>query len=136
MSTSSKTQQFFYLALAWTCVALGIIGAFLPLMPTTIFLLIAAWAFSRSSEKYHLWLRNHPRFGHMIRAWEEHHAMPQRAKRVAFFALAVSYGFTALIFGPTSWASIIGGVCIAGVAIYLAHIPVLSKQQIDEISAQ
>jgi len=63
----------------------------------------------------------------MIRAWEEHHAMPRRAKRLAFAALAVSYAFTASVFGLFSWPAIIGGLCIAAVAIYIAHIPVLSE---------
>ena len=118
-----------YLAIGWVCVCLGVIGIFLPLMPTTVFLLIAAWAFSRSSEHWHRWLREHARFGEAIRAWEEHHAMPRRAKRVAFLALAASYAFTAYTFGPLSWAAIIGGICIAGVAIYIAHLPVVSKPQ-------
>lgn len=122
-----KTRRHLYLFLGWLCVALGLIGAVLPLMPTTVFLLIAAWAFSRSSERWHTWLREHARFGETIRAWEEHHAMPKRAKRVAFIALAASYAFTAYVFGPFSWAAIIGGLCIAGVALYIAHIPVLNK---------
>ena len=116
-----------YLALGWLCVGLGLIGAVLPLMPTTVFLIIAAWAFARSSERWHHWLREHNHFGETVRAWEEHHAMPRRAKRLAFIALAASYAFTAYMFGPLSWAAIIGGLCIAGVAIYIAHIPVLNK---------
>lgn len=120
-------RRHLYLVTGWVCVALGIIGAFVPLMPTTVFLLIAAWAFSRSSERWHRWLREHARFGETVRAWEEHHAMPLRAKRIAFAALAASYAFTAYVFGPLSWAAIIGGICIAGVALYLAHIPVLGK---------
>jgi len=116
-----------YLALGWICLFLGLIGAFLPLMPTTVFLLIAAWAFSRSSERWHRWLREHAHFGETIRAWEEHHAMPRRAKRLAFIALAASYAFTAFVYGPFSWAAIVGGICIAAVAIYIAHIPVLNK---------
>ena len=124
----SATSRRAYLVLGCICVALGIIGAFLPLMPTTVFLLIAAWAFSRSSPRLHAWLREHARFGESIRAWEEHHAMPRRAKRIAFIALAASYAFTAYVFGPFSWTAIIGGVCIAGVALYIAHIPVLKTR--------
>lgn len=123
---NNRTRHL-YLALGWVCVGLGVVGAFLPLMPTTVFLLIAAWAFSRSSARWHRWLREHNRFGEVIRAWEEHHAMPRRAKRIAFLALAVSYAFTAYVFGPLSWAAIAGGICITGVAIYIAHIPVLNK---------
>ena len=117
-----------YWLLGWLCVTLGVIGAFLPLMPTTVFLLIAAWAFSRSSPRWHRWLREHRHFGQAIRAWEEHHAMPRRAKRIAWATLAVSYLFTAALLGPLSWGAIIGGICIAGVALYIAHIPVLEDK--------
>jgi len=117
----------FYWVLGWFNVALGMIGAVLPLMPTTVFLIIAAWAFARSSPKYHQWLRNHPRFGTMICCWEDHHAMPQRAKRIAWLTLGLSYACTAVIFGPFSLAAIISGICIAGVALYIAHIPALEK---------
>ena len=126
-TTGTHFSRRIYLVTGWLCVCLGVIGIFLPLMPTTVFLLVAAWAFSRSSERWHRWLREHARFGEAIRAWEEHHAMPRRAKRIAFAALAASYAFTAYFFGPLSWAAIVGGICIAGVAIYIAHIPVLSK---------
>jgi uncharacterized membrane protein YbaN (DUF454 family) len=128
-AAQSRRHRLLYVALGWTCVVLGLVGAFLPLMPTTVFLLIAAWAFSRSSPRWHRWLREHARFGETIRAWEEHHAMPRRAKRIAFVALAASYGITAWIFGPFSWAAIIGGLCIFGVAVYIAHIPVLQAQE-------
>jgi hypothetical protein len=131
---SSKATRRAYVLLGGLCVVLGVIGAFVPLMPTTVFLLIAAWAFSRSSPRLHAWLREHARFGESIRAWEEHHAMPRRAKRVAFLALAASYAFTAYIFGPFSWIAVIGGACIAGVAIYIAHIPVLKTR--DEQTAR
>jgi uncharacterized membrane protein YbaN (DUF454 family) len=122
----SKRHAFLFLG--WIAVALGVIGAFLPLMPTTVFLLVAAWAFAKSSPRLHQWLREHPRHGHLIRAWEEHHAMPRRAKRIAWATLAVSYLFTATLLGPFSWGAIIGGICIAGVAIYIAHLPVLENK--------
>ena len=122
------SKRHAFLLVGWLAVALGLIGAFLPLMPTTVFLLIAAWAFARSSPSLHQWLREHPRYGHMIRGWEEHHAMPRRAKRVAWITLAASYLFTATLLGPLSWGAIIGGICIAGVAIYIAHIPVLENK--------
>mgnify|MGYP006286429359 FL=1 len=126
-SGNAGMTRHLYLALGWVCVLLGLVGAVLPLMPTTIFLLAAAWAFARSSPRLHSWLREHNHFGEAIRAWEEHHAMPRRAKRMAFAALAVSYAFTAAMFGPLSIAAIVGGICMAGVAIYIAHIPVLAK---------
>lgn len=133
MNQEPETSRFkpAYLLLGWVCVLLGLIGAFLPLMPTTVFLLVAAWAFSRSSPRWHRWLREHAHFGEAVRNWETHHAMPRRAKRIAFAALAASYAFTAFVFGPLSWAAIIGGLCIAGVALYIAHLPVLGSPARD-----
>lgn len=123
----ARRRRLLYMTLGWSCVALGTLGVFLPLLPTTVFLLIAAWSFSRSSPRWHRWLREHAHFGEMICAWEEHHAMPRRAKRLAFAALAASYALTAFLFGPLSLAAIISGICIAGAALYIAHIPVLQK---------
>ena len=61
-------------------VGLAAIGAVLPLMPTTVFLLIALWAFARGSPALADRLRNHSRFGPMIRDWEERGAIPVKAR--------------------------------------------------------
>ena len=116
-----------YLALGWVCLGLGITGLFLPVMPTTVFVLVAAWAFARSSPRLHAWLREHPRFGESLIAWEEHRAMPRRAKRVALAMLAVSWAITAWALGPLAVGSVIAGVCIAGVALYILRLPVLPE---------
>ncbi|MCP5152927.1 MAG: YbaN family protein [Ectothiorhodospiraceae bacterium] len=117
-----------YLVLGWVCVALGVIGAFLPVMPTTVFLLVAAWAFARSSPRWHRWLREHPRFGAVIRGWEEHRAMPRRAKRIALTTLAGSYAVTATWLGPFSTGALLGGAAIVGVALYILYLPVLPTE--------
>ena len=115
-----------YLALGWTCLGLGMVGLFLPVMPTTVFILVAAWAFARSSPALHQWLREHPRFGEALIAWEQHRAMPRRAKRTALLMLALSYAFTAWLLGPLAPASIIAGVCIVAVAVYIVRLPVVA----------
>ncbi|WP_370978391.1 YbaN family protein [Agaribacterium sp. ZY112] len=58
------------LSLGCICVALGVLGIFLPLLPTTVFLLAASWCFARSSERFHRWLYSHPKLGPFIKAWE------------------------------------------------------------------
>ena len=75
-TTATHLGRKLYLATGWLCVCLGVIGAFLPLMPTTVFLLIAAWDFSRSSERWHRWLREHARFGETIRTFADRQLSP------------------------------------------------------------
>jgi uncharacterized membrane protein YbaN (DUF454 family) len=121
-----------YKTLGIVSLGLGVVGAFVPLLPTTVFLLIAAWAFARSSERWHRYLLDHPKFGPVIRAWRAHRALPRRAKRAALLALAVSAAVTAWALGPLSWAAMVGGLCVAGVAAYIVRLPVLTTQQEEE----
>ena len=73
-------------------VALGIIGALLPVMPTTIFLILAAGCFARSSPRLEAWLLDHPRFGPTLRAWRANGAIGPRAKAMACTGITVGYG--------------------------------------------
>ncbi len=66
---------------------LGIIGAFLPVMPTTPFLLLAAYCYSKSSDKLHNWILNHKYFGPSIRNWHEHGMISKKAKALAALTL-------------------------------------------------
>ena len=68
------------IALGWLCVGLGFIGIFVPGIPTTIFLIIALWAFSNSSKKLQNWLLNHKKFGPILLNWQEHKVVPYKAK--------------------------------------------------------
>ncbi|MEX0923114.1 MAG: YbaN family protein [Rhodovibrionaceae bacterium] len=74
-------------------VALGVLGAFLPLLPTTPFLLLALACFARSSERFHSWLYSHPRFGPPLQDWERYGVISRRAKLLAVAVMAASFGF-------------------------------------------
>ncbi len=89
------------MGLGWTMVAFGISGAFLPLVPTTVFFLIAMWAFSTSSPRFQSWLLNHPRWGKTLRAWCQHRAIPRKAKIAAVSSMSLSVGI--LVFATGSW---------------------------------
>lgn len=78
-----EKRNFFYLILAYLSAGLGIIGAFLPLLPTTPFLLLAAWAATRGSPELHRWLYEHPKYGPQLIAWEEKRAVSTEAKILA-----------------------------------------------------
>ncbi|WP_323761968.1 YbaN family protein [Maricaulis sp.] len=72
------------------CVVLAIVGVALPLVPTTPFLLLAAFAFARSSPRLHAWLMSHRQFGPLIRNWREHGRIDRRSKLLAVFAMLVA----------------------------------------------
>jgi uncharacterized protein len=80
-----------YAILAYLCVGLAMIGVVLPGVPTVPFLLLAAWAASRGSERLHRWLYAHPRFGQALIDWERNRAISRRTKVVTVILLATSW---------------------------------------------
>ncbi|RAK56643.1 YbaN family protein [Phenylobacterium deserti] len=81
-----------YRALGFAALGLAAIGVVLPVMPTTVFLLIAVWAFARGSPELADRVRRHPRYGPLLVDWETRHAIPRRAKIAAVSMMAVSVG--------------------------------------------
>ena len=73
-------KRIILISLGWLCVSLGFIGIFIPGIPTTIFLIIALWAFTKSSKKLRDWLLHHKKFGPILKNWQEHKVVPRRAK--------------------------------------------------------
>ena len=116
-------MRYALLAFGWLMVALGVIGILLPGFPGTVFLLIALWAFSKSSERFHSWLYDHRVLGPPIRNWHEHRVIPIYAKTAAVSAMAVSLaGLTFFI--AESWvlpASV--GACLLPIAAFILTRP-------------
>ena len=73
-------KKIVLITIGWSCVGLAFVGTFVPGIPTTIFLIIALWAFAKSSKKFHSWLLNHKRFGPILQNWESHKVVPRKAK--------------------------------------------------------
>ncbi|HMS95879.1 MAG TPA: YbaN family protein [Tabrizicola sp.] len=76
---------------------LGIVGAFLPILPTTVFLLIATACFARSSPRLHGWLVNHPSLGPPIQNWNENGAISRPSKRLAIGTMTVVFGLSVVL---------------------------------------
>jgi len=90
-----RQRALLYRVIGFVAVALAAIGVVLPVMPTTVFLLIALWAFARGSPELAERLRQHPTYGQLIRDWEERGAIPNRAKVTAVVMMAASWGIVA-----------------------------------------
>lgn len=81
-----------YFILAWISFALGVIGAFLPILPTTPFILLSAFLFSHSSPRFHRWLMNLPLAGSAVRDWQQHRVIRPRAKILCASMITFSIG--------------------------------------------
>jgi uncharacterized membrane protein YbaN (DUF454 family) len=102
---------------------LGVLGIFLPLLPTTPFLLLAAACYARSSRRIYHGLLHHPHFGPLIHEWREHRSMPYRAKRKALLLIALSFGVSIIFFMPGWPAKLAMGVGGMLLAAWIARIP-------------
>ena len=99
----------------------GVVGIFLPLLPTTPFVLLAAFCFSRASTRCERWLVEHPRFGPMVRDWRANHAMPLRAKQLAWAMMAAGSLWAAWVL-PARWAWL-PALCCTAVALWMWRLP-------------
>ena len=115
-------KRILLISLGWLCVGLGFVGVFVPGIPTTIFLIIALWAFTKSSEKLRHWLLNHKRFGPILNNWQKHKVVPRRAKilMVVFMSLAVFLFYYSL---QNLYLTIGLVIILVLVAIYVISLP-------------
>lgn len=95
--SGSPALRGIYLAAGLLFVVLGFIGAFLPVLPTTPFMILAAACFARSSRRLESWLLRHPRFGPTLRDWRQRGAIPRKAKMMSL--AGTSLGFLLFWFG-------------------------------------
>ena len=99
--------RWVWVAGGWAALALGTVGIFLPLIPTTPFVLVAAWCFSKGSRRMHEWLLQHRYFGSTVRDWERHGVIPLRAKLLSTGVMVPRVGYMALFSPAPGWAVMI-----------------------------
>ncbi len=111
-----RVVRWLLLAFSGLCLVLAVIGVILPGMPTTVFVLMAAWAAARSSPRLHRWLLDHRLFGPMLRDWQNGRMVSRRAKWSASAAMA----FCAVLIVLTAHRTWLAGIGIGCMTLVLA----------------
>lgn len=122
-SLMSKGCRIGFILLGCFFVALGVIGALLPVMPTTVFLIAAAWAFSKSSPRLENWLLQHPKFGPVLVAWRQSGAIPRKGKIAACIGMTVGYIIFFVTAHPSWWLALIAFLFMLCSAIWIVSRP-------------
>jgi uncharacterized membrane protein YbaN (DUF454 family) len=118
-----RGRRIGYFVLGCFFVLLGFIGAVLPLMPTTVFLIAAAWAFGKSSPRLERWLLEHPKFGPMLLGWRENGVIPRRAKIAACSGIAFGFVVFYLTSHPPFWLACIVFASMLAIALWIVSRP-------------
>ncbi len=122
MKRKMSINKILWLSLGVISTSLAFIGALLPLMPTTVFLLIATYAFARSSPRLHYWLLHHRHFGPLIRDWQEHGAIATKTKYKAIIAIIATFAIS-LVFGLGLVFLAIQAAILGCVSLFIATRP-------------
>jgi len=118
-----QLKRPFFMSIGLVLSSIGIAGAFLPILPSTIFFIGAAYFFARSSPRLEAWILTHPVFGPPVVAWQHHGAIPRKAKYLAFAGMVV--GFVSFLYAvqPELWLLTSVAVFFAASALYVGTRP-------------
>ncbi len=110
----SRTVRAVYMSLGLVSLALGMVGIFLPLIPTTGPIILAGFFFARSSDRFNQWLLAHPRFGPMLRDYQAGLGIPMRAKVLAVAMIAVTFSISIVfVVGTMPWRLALVALAVA-----------------------
>ena len=125
---AGRARRALLFALGWLCFALGAAGLLLPVVPTTPFMLLALWAFSASSPRFHDWLFHHRLFGPPLQRWKRERVVPAWVKAVAWTSMAASLAYVALVRRAPWWLLVPMAAFMAWGFVYVARIPSRPRQ--------
>ena len=120
-------MRIIFLFLGILSLVLGVVGVFLPVLPTTPFLLLSATLFLRSSQKLYDWLLSHPCLGEYIRNFKEHNAIPLRVKIISVSLVWITLLYCAIFVAKEWWMSAVFVSIAIGVSIHILHYKTLKK---------
>lgn len=121
-SRSHLVRLLFNLA-GTLALGLGVLGIFLPLLPTTPFVLLAAACYARGSEHFHQWLLTSRTFGPMVREWEQHRSLPYRTKITAIVLMSLTLAISIVFFVRPPWLKLLLAMFGLGLALWMYRIP-------------
>jgi hypothetical protein len=117
-----KTKRLIWLLVGTVSLGLGVVGVFLPLLPTTPFVLLAAFAFARSSPRLHNWLLQHAVFGPLIENWRRHGAIGRKAKLAGVLSILAVF-LLSVLFGAPAYVLAIQGVVLSLSGLFMVTRP-------------
>lgn len=121
-------KKCFLIAIGILCLLLGVIGIFLPLLPTTPFFLLAAGCFFRSSDRLYAWLLNHKLFGKRIKYYRVYKAISLRSKLFSIALLWLTIGYSAFFVVQALWLKIVLLLIAVAVSAHLLSFRTLTRQ--------
>lgn len=108
-----KLKQYLFITLGWIFVVLGAIGAVLPLLPTTPFLILALACFAENSPRFHRMLINHKWFGPPLQQWEQTHTMRPKVKKKVYLIIILTFGISiGVLWGRTGLQLMLVAFCL------------------------
>ena len=120
---SNTFVRWILICCGWCSILAGVIGVFLPIVPTVPFLLLSAACFARSSVRFHTWLLDHKLLGTLVRDYQDGSGIPLRAKQMAIGMIWVSFSTSAFLFETDVWIRILLFAVAAGITLYLLQLP-------------
>jgi uncharacterized protein len=125
----SDLLRWILICCGWICIVAGVIGIFLPLVPTVPFLLLAVACFARSSERFHSWLVEHNYLGPLVRDYLNGTGIPLRAKRIAIGMTWVSLPASTFLFAQVLWLKVLLMTIAVGITLYLLFLPTSPEEE-------
>ena len=119
----SRLVRFAFNVAGALALGLGLVGIFLPLLPTTPFVLLAAACFARGSERFHQWLLANRTFGPMVFEWERHRSLPYRTKVTAIVLMSLTMAISIVFFVELLWLKIALALFGIALAVWMYRIP-------------
>ena len=115
-------QRGFWFAVGWAALALGAVGVMLPILPTTPFVILAAFAFGKSAPRLRAWLENSRAFGPVIADWRSHGAIAPRVKALAIAMMVGVFGISVAM-GLALFVLVVQAGCMTGAAAFILSRP-------------